>query len=206
MRVTFSPSGYAVEVPDELAAMAEQAGSPMMDAGELLHLAGALAAFDWRTEAIVVEIGAYVGQTTVFMARALELMGRRIPILSIDPFERTQPDSLNPQGIYAAYVAGVRAAGFEDVCLPLAAFSGHAAAVVPERIGVLILDGGHHYPVVRDDLERYAPKVVPEGLIFIDDYCEPYADVVRAVDEYFAPGGAFAVLHRSHFVVAKRVQ
>jgi hypothetical protein len=37
------------------------------------------------------------------------------------------------------------------MCLPLAAFSGNAAAVVPEKIGVLVVDGGHLYPVVRDD-------------------------------------------------------
>src|ERR1051326_942949 len=204
MEVTFSLSGTSVNLPEEIMEWAHQSASGMMDAPELVYLAATLAAFDWQDDTLTVEIGAYVGQTSVYMARVLQRFGKRVPILSIDPFERVQPDPLNPQGIYAAYLNNVRAWGFEDVCLPLAAFSAHAAVVVPDRIGVLVVDGGHHYPVVRDDLERYAPKVVPGGLIFVDDYGGAYPGVMQAVDEYFVAGGSFTRLHQSYFVVTQR--
>jgi Methyltransferase domain len=204
MRLEFTPCGYTLSLPDSVRAWAEASGSEMMDTGELIYLAGTLAAYPWDTEAIVVEIGAYVGRTTVFMAKTLQLLRKRVLILSIDPFERAQPDSLNPQGIYSAYLENIRTNNVADLCLPLAAFSEDAAPVVPDKIGVLVIDGAHHYPAVSKDLELYGPKVLPKGLIFIDDYGPAYPDVMRAVDEYFVPGGRFTILHRTHFVVAQR--
>ena len=204
MDVIFNRSHQRHQLPDEVGPLAVAAGSGMMDPSELLHLAATLAAFPWDGRAIVVEIGAYVGRTTVFMAEVLRLLGHRVPILSIDPFEAVQPDPLNPQGIFSAYAATVQASGSAGMCLPLLAFSTDAAPVVPDWIGVLVVDGGHHYPTVSRDLALYAPKVLPGGLIFIDDYGPAYPDVVRAVDEYFSGQAPFTVLHVSYFVVAVR--
>jgi hypothetical protein len=165
------------------------------------------------------------------MARVLQRLGHRIPILSIDAFDRAprfdrdpprgirrwadwvtshfreppQWDPLRPQGAYAAYIDTIRAHEVEDVCLPLAAFSKDAARVVPETVGVLLVDGGHEYPVVSQDLELYAPKVSPGGFIYIDDY-EAYPGVGRAVDEYFVDTRPFTIVHKSYFVVAQRAR
>ena len=204
MQLTFTPSGYTVDLPDIVQEWSMAFGSSMMDAGELQYLAGTLVAYSWNTEAIVVEIGAYTGRTTAFMAKVLQLLGKRVPILSIDAFERVQPDPLNPQGIYSAYLETIRAYNVEDVCLPLTAFSHDAAPVVPDKIGVLVLDGGHQYPVISNDLALYGVKVLPGGFLFIDDYGPAYPDIVRAVDEYFVPGCPFTILHKSYFVVAQR--
>jgi hypothetical protein len=111
---------------------------------------------------------------------------------------------MNPQGHYAAYLENVTAAGFEDRCLPLVAFSRDAAAVVPARIGLLVIDGSHHYPAVRADFELYAPKMLPGGLIFVDDYTSGYPDVVRATDEFLAAERTFERLHQTYFVIARR--
>lgn len=204
MEVTFSLSRSTVCVPDAVLPWAESFASGMMDVGELLMLAGTIASYPWDDTDILVEIGAYLGQTTVFMAKVLEILGKRVPILSIDPFERVQPDPLNPQGIYPMYLSNIRTHHVDDICLPLVAFSEHAAPVVPDCIGVLVVDGGHHYPVVARDLELYGRKVRPGGLVFVDDYGPCYPGVIRAVDEYFTPDQPFALLHRSYFTVAQR--
>ncbi len=204
MQLVFTLSGYSVILPNIVETWSSVFESNMMDSSELQHLAATLVAYPWNTEAIVVEIGAYTGRTTVFMAKVLQLLEKRVPILSIDPFERVQLDPLNPQGIYSAYLDTIRAYNVEDVCLPLAAFSQDAAPVVPDKIGVLVIDGSHHYPAVTKDLALYGPKVLPGGFLFIDDYGPAYPDIVRAVDEYFAPGCPFTMLHKSYFVVAHR--
>ena len=49
-------------------------------------------------------------------------------------------------------------------------------------IGVLVIDGAHHYEAVRADLELYVPKVVPGGYVFLDDYGPAYPDVIRAIE------------------------
>ncbi len=204
MELTFTPSGYTVEIPDIVQEWSVAFGSGMMDEGELQYLAGTLAAYPWHTASIVVEIGAYTGRTTVFMAKVLQLLGKRIPILSIDAFDRVQPNALNPQGNYAAYLETIRTHNVENICLPLAAFSQDAAPVVPDRIGVLVLDGGHHYPVITNDLALYGVKLLPGGFLFIDDYGPAYPDIVREVDEYFVAESSFTILHKSYFVVAQR--
>jgi cephalosporin hydroxylase len=204
MEITFNRSGQSIPLSDEVMQWGRTFQSGMMDAGELTHLAAALAAVSWDAERIVVEIGAYRGSTTVFMAKVLAGLGHRVPILSIDPFERATPDAINPQGVYNAYLDTIRQHRLDDLCLPLVAFSKDAAAVVPDTIGALVVDGGHHYPIVREDLELYGPKVRPGGVIFVDDYSSSFPGVMRAVDEYFVEPRPFSILHQSYFVVAQR--
>jgi cephalosporin hydroxylase len=204
MKVNFSIGCSSVDLPDEVTTLTSTFQSVMMDSRELLYLAAVLWSYGWRSDCILVEIGAFHGQTTVFMAKVLELLGRRLPILSIDPFERAVPDPLNPQGNYAAFMGNVLAHRYGHQCMPLAAFSHDAAPVVPSRIGVLVVDGGHHYPIVSGDLRLYAPKVRPGGYMFIDDYGGAYPDVMQAVDEYLTADSPFEVVHREYFLIAKR--
>ncbi|MEA2588640.1 MAG: hypothetical protein QOH66_1567 [Actinomycetota bacterium] len=176
----------------------------MMDAGELLLLAAALASSP-APPGIVVEIGTYTGDSAVFMGRVLRLLGRDIPILSIDAFDWIQPDPRNPQGMYASYREKVRSHHLERNCMVLSAFSDAAAAIVPDRIGLLIVDGGHAYEVARKDLLLYSPKVLPMGYLFVDDYGPAYPEVVRAVNEFLEHHPEFTAVHRSHFLIAQRM-
>ncbi len=67
------------------------------------------------------------------------------------------------------------------------------------------MDGSHHYPIVSKDVKLYANKVLPGGLIFIDDYVPAYSGVMRAADEYLVPERPFRILHKTYFVVAQRM-
>jgi cephalosporin hydroxylase len=204
MNVTFQLSGKGVALSNEVLALTRSYESGMMDANELLNLAATLTATAWDEAAFVVEIGAYLGTTTVFMAKVLEAIGVRVPVLSIDPFERYEPNPCNPQGSYAAYVASVAASGVDDICLPLATFSENAAPVIANNIGVLVIDGDHEYAAVRKDLALFSSKVREGGYIFLDDYGPSYPGVVRAVDEFFSDNPSFLICARSYFVVAQR--
>ena len=68
----------------------------------------------------------------------------------------------------------------------------------------LVIDGAHHYDAVRSDLELYAPKVVPGGYIFLDDYGPAYPDVVRAIDEYLPAHPEMDVVIKSYYVILRR--
>lgn len=204
MDIAFNQSEQWVHLSDQVIEWAATFTSNMMDAGELTYLAAALSVYPWGRRGIVVEIGAYRGSTSVFMAKVLQHLGHRVPILSIDPFERVAPSRTNVRGAYTAYLRTVREHEVDDVCLPLVAFSKDASPVVPDRIGVLVVDGGHEHAVVSRDLDDYAPKVLPEGFIFVDDYVDAYPGVRRAVDEYFTDARPFTIVHKSYFVVAQR--
>jgi hypothetical protein len=204
MELIFEQSGKNVVLDDQIAELAKAYESSMLDAYELLHLAAALIAFPWDNRAFVVEIGAYLDNTTVFMAKILEHLGKRVPILSIDPFERYQPDPLNPQGNYSAYVANIVSNHVDDRCLPLAAFSANAASVIANDIGFLVIDGDHHYPSVSKDLALYTAKVREGGYVFVDDYGASYPDVIRAVDEFLTDNAEFSIHVKSYFLLAQR--
>ncbi len=206
MQIVFQQSGMAVDLEDEIVQWAKAYETSMLDAYELLNLAAVLTVFPWNTGGFVVELGAYLGTTTVFMAKVLARTNNPVPILSIDPFDRFQPDLLNPQGDYFAYVNNITAAHTEKVCLPLTAFSYDAAPVIANDVGVLVLDGDHHYAVVSQDLKLYMPKVKAGGFIFIDDYGPAYPDVMRAVDEAFAQNTQFKIHAKSYFIIAERIQ
>jgi hypothetical protein len=176
----------------------------MLDSVELIYLAGTLNGLPWPEGAFVVEIGAYKGQTTVFMAKVFELLGKRIPILSIDPFDRAESDTLNPQGVYSDYISNIRGNNLDKLCIPVAAFSEDVAQFISNNIGVLVLDGCHHHKIVKTDLGLYTQKILPNGFLFIDDYGPAYPGVVLAVDEFFTTTPYFAILHKSHFIVAQK--
>ena len=204
MQLTYTPSGRTTELPDQARKLAEEFHTSMMDASELLALAGVLSLYPWNGQAIVVEIGAYTGQTTVFMAKILQLLGKSASILSIDPFERAASDSINPRGNYSAYIKNILKHKTEQTCLPLVAFSEHAASVIPDKIGVLLVDGSHRYPDVAKDLSLYVPKLLPGGLLFVDDYVPAYPGVMRAVDEYCQSNSTLYVFNKTYFVAAQK--
>jgi hypothetical protein len=202
-------------VRPELAGYFRRAASGMMGEAKLSAIADCLVDFPWQHEdEIVVEIGAYHGTTTVMMAQvlntafALGWIQHNPTILSIDAFDRCVPEvGLNPKGSYAECIASILKHGYGCQCLVLSAFSQDAAPLVPPNIGVLIVDGWHHYETSKSDLVAYGEKVVPGGFVMVDD-CEKgsYPGVVQALDEFLAEHSTtFRVMHRSYFAVLQRV-
>ena len=64
------------------------------------------------------------------------------------------------------------------------------------ELDFVYIDGNHRYEFVKADLEAYAPKVRPGGLLAGDDYgVEGWWEdgVTRAVDEFVASGAAEVV-------------
>jgi hypothetical protein len=204
--IVFEQSGLTIKLDDQIVEWAKAYETSMLDANELLHLAAVLSVFPRTAESFLIEIGAYLGTTTLFLAKILDRLNKTVPILSIDPFDRFQPDSLNPQGNYSAYMSNIVQNGLGSVCLPLSAFSFDAARVVSNTAGVLVLDGDHHYSSVSRDLSFYMPKIVVGGFLFVDDYGPSYPDVIRAVDEAFADNNEFKIHAKSYFIVAERVR
>jgi len=202
--LTFQPSGFKASVPAGAAARADEYASKMMDDGELRYLASVALAFPWSPDGLVVEIGSYSGMTAAFVAQTLAETGLGNRVVSIDPFERVPNTRKNPQGRYKRYLRTMQERGLEDQCLPLIAYSQDAASVVADRIGLLIIDGNHEYESVARDLAFYAPKVLPGGFIFLDDYTETYPGVARATEEFLGRIAGYELLHATYFAILQR--
>jgi cephalosporin hydroxylase len=192
---------------EEIAALAEEFATCMMYAGELAALGNLIAATHWEPGDLLVEIGAYWGETTVFMSKVLRSVSEHGLIVSIDAFENVSPDLYNPQGDYRIFRERIARAGIERMCMPVPAFSEVAAPAIASRVKLLFVDGGHAYECCRSDLRLYSPKVVTGGFIFVDDYDVPqYPGVLQAVNEELmsnpqweslAAGWGYATFRRS---------
>ncbi|MBT8194484.1 MAG: class I SAM-dependent methyltransferase [Acidimicrobiia bacterium] len=202
--IAFNTGGHRLEIPASAVERARQDASDMMDDGELKALAAVALAFPWQPSAFVVEIGSYAGTTAAFVAETLVEAGHGTRVLSIDPFERVKRTLNNPSGKYRRYQKTMRARGLENRCLPLVGYSQDAADVVGDRIGVLIVDGNHEFASVERDLALFAPKVLPGGFIFLDDFTPTYPGVIRATEEFLESSPDYELIHRSYYAILQR--
>ena len=198
-------SEIEIEVKEEIVALAEQFKTEMMDVGELTYLGAIIQSIDWNNYDYVIEIGTFVGQTACFMAKVLQFLGLKNPIISIDPFERAQFEELNAAGRYTQYMENLAKNKIDSICMPLSTFSQFAYPIFTNRVALLIVDGSHKYEDVRSDLLLYTPLICEGGFVFIDDYESAYPDVIRATDEWLNRNNTFSLIRSSYFVIAKRL-
>ncbi len=147
-----------------------------------------------------VEIGVHRGRSLVALAVAERAVGGHA--WGIDPYVLTAyPDltmgGAGPAGVDdwlrehdfdAAHgdalqaIAGNR---LEGSCTLLRLTSTDAAPrFEPGTIGLLHVDGNHSEDAVRDDLERYLPRVRPGGIVVVDDIS--WGSVRRAAEPLLA--------------------
>ena len=122
---------------------------------------------------VLMEIGAYMGKSTAWLAEAARRGDRHL--ISIDPH-------LNNS--YDAFQRTLTEFNIEQVATIHRAASHEVGKTFETPIGLLWVDGGHEYECVRQDIADFGPHVRPGGFAIFDD-ADPKAfpGVVRAIDE-----------------------
>lgn len=138
---------------------------------------------------LIVEIGAYQGRSTCFLAQG-SLSGNQAKIISIDPWDQgTHPgpvkkkniNFLDPDNKYK-YLKHLYQCGVQSIVTPIQGFS--QKVQIPDiPIGLLWIDGAHDYKSVKLDIKRFCPKVIKGGYVIFDDYRAHCKGVDKAVDE-----------------------
>jgi len=120
----------------------------------------------------IVEIGAFRGRSTWYLARALEDAGSSAKVVSIDPhLEGTQTDF------------SVNVASFAERIDVRAAYSHDVAPEIEGPLGLLWIDGDHSYAGVRQDFDDWFPKVANQGWIAFHDTVDVWYGPTRLVRE-----------------------
>jgi hypothetical protein len=153
----------------------------------------------------VAEVGVYRGGSAWFMADALRRSGREMPFYVCDTFQGhvevdDSVDGVHRPGVQFTRVKADKVAKYlrefpfirmqvGDIRETAPAFAGESA------FGLVHLDVDV-YPITRFCLDFFGPRVVPGGMMVMDDYgtttCE---GVKRAVDEFTASNPGFRVMH-----------
>jgi hypothetical protein len=127
----------------------------------------------------VVEIGSFCGRATLTIALALHGLGRsdaRV-IAVAEPTLGLAPDGQSPANVLRDQLTRFEVR--------------HLVVCAPEEdpepwlraSRLLLVDGRHDLAGIRDDLERFLPRLEADGLLVFHDYAPYFPDVQHVVEE-----------------------
>jgi predicted O-methyltransferase YrrM len=108
---------------------------------------------------VIVEIGSWRGKSTTCLGLGSKA-GNHVPVYALDP---------HAEHTFADFRRNIEAAGISDLVRPVPGRSQELAAGFEEPIELLFIDGAHQYELVREDFDRWVPKVVEGGVVAMHD-------------------------------------
>ena len=192
---------------DTLGLMENTEGWFTTDEGRLLVAAAVLALIQ-GPPGTVVEVGSYLGRSTVVLGRVLKELHVETRVHAIDPHEGTLTvpgDSLEKEEpTYGRFLENVRSAGLEHVVEPIRQRSLDVQWDQP--VNLLLVDALHDYENVSADFRHFDRWVVPGGYVVFHDYGDTYPGVKRFVDEIVRSGGYQTVAKVDILNLLKKVE
>jgi predicted O-methyltransferase YrrM len=123
----------------------------------------------------IVEIGAYKGKSTWYLARGLADAGSSHRVVSIDPHEDPRQRE--------AYFAALEHHGLEKHVEPVVGYSHEVAGHFDRPIGMLWIDGDHSYRAVREDFDDWFPRLATGGWYAMHDTVNAWYGPTRVARE-----------------------
>lgn len=162
----------------------------------------------------IVELGCYVGTTSLFIRRVLDQARGTYQFHVYDSFEGLPPKTDKDQSVAGdqfvegelrasrkQLVAHFKKAGLALPVVHRAWFSSLEVSDMPDQILFAFLDGDY-YESIRDSLTVVTPKLVAGAVIVIDDYAnEALPGAAKAVDEWLRAQGKTARVQASLAIV-----
>lgn len=118
-----------------------------------------------------VEIGTYIGESTVILAKHCKHITTVDPWLGMPHVERE---------------ARRRLQRYANIEIKKTTSRAYAQEVPNASLDFVYIDGLHTYDAVREDIALWTPKVKPGGFICGHDYDEVHSEVMQAVNEAFS--------------------
>jgi predicted O-methyltransferase YrrM len=160
------------------------------DSGALLYFA----VRDMESVPNVVELGAWKGRSTVWLASGIRDRGEgRVYVVDTWRGTHSNPAELNLlrgygcDELFDEFLTNLQRAGVTDFVEPIRDTTGHAAKRWPKerQIGLLFIDAEHAYQAVREDFDTWSPFVSRGGYVVLDDVPGWYGPTKLALDVVF---------------------
>jgi hypothetical protein len=142
-----------------------------------------------------VELGSWFGKSTNYMATKIKESGKDIKFTTIDTFKGTLDEDLHNTIVNGSFNGDILYEFIDNTIISdnygsfeIIKDTSHNAAnqFRNNTIDYIMLDGGHSYDDVNEDIKLWYNKVKPGGWISGDDYGGSFfPGVTRAVDEFF---------------------
>jgi hypothetical protein len=143
--------------------------------------------------AVFVEVGAYLGRSTAYLASRIKASGKKIRLYVVDTWDGWLYDDYQPENapvevrdVFWHFIHHMRRAEVDHLLCPLRMASDQAAALFAEgTLDFVFIDANHAYEAVKQDLVCWFPRVKRRGILAGHDYLnEDFPGVRRAVDEF----------------------
>jgi MMP 1-O-methyltransferase len=118
---------------------------------------------------VIVEIGSWKGKSTICLGLGSRA-GSSVPIFAVDPHADYR---------HGEFKGNIERAGIADLVTPVKGFSQEVVDGFDESIELLFVDGSHEEDDVREDFEKWVPKVIQGGVVAFHD--TTWHDGVRRV-------------------------
>ncbi len=157
----------------------------------------------------VLEIGSYCGKSTIYLGAACKQAGSLLFALDHhrgseenQPGEQYHDPALfdadaGRMDSFPSFRRNLARAGLESVVVPMVATSAMVARFWQTPLAMVFIDGGHSMAAALLDYQRWAPRVMPGGLLAIHDIFPDPADGGRPPYEIYQlaiASGLFEVL------------
>ena len=162
-------------------------------------------------DSLFVEVGAWFGKSTNYLASKIKESGKKINFVSIDTWKGTDDEQLH-QTIVNSFSGDIFYEFIDNTVLSnnygnfqlIKDTSKNAANCFSNNsIDFIMIDAGHSYEAVLDDLNIWYKKIKPGGYISGDDF-GVFEGVGRAANEFFY--GQFQQGFRSFIRRKPRIQ
>ncbi len=137
---------------------------------------------------LIIEIGSFLGQSTITMANALKDFKLNSKIICVDTWlgssEHWRSDKCNLMSLFNYFENGISAMydqfiinmiinKVDDIVIPIPNTSSNAFDIFKWKnikADLIYIDGSHDMLDVISDIERYSKILSPTGFLFGDDY------------------------------------
>jgi predicted O-methyltransferase YrrM len=108
---------------------------------------------------VIVEIGSWRGKSTTCLGLGSKA-GNEVPIYSVDR---------HTEGTFGDFQRNMERSGLTELVTPIRGHSQEIAFDFDQPIELLFIDGAHQYELVKQDFDRWVPKVVEGGVVAMHD-------------------------------------
>lgn len=138
-----------------------------------------------KSKGHVVELGSYMGRSTVLLSKGAETAGQKV--IAIDnftgPSQAKKSETQIPLATTCLYNLQ-RAGVLKDIFFCISDTAWAATYIRQEGVGLLFIDAGHDYNSVTTDFYMWYPSIINDGYILFHDLGNPSVrDAVREFKE-----------------------
>jgi predicted O-methyltransferase YrrM len=151
-----------------------------------------------QVEGNILEIGSWLGRSTVFLAKGCSYSGNGF-VYAIDHFkgnvgkeESYFKNVTSKETISEDFRNNLVKAQVTDNVKQMVMSSQDAAKIISEKLRIIFIDADHSYQGTKRDIEQWHHQVISGGYFVFHDYSTHHPGVIKAVNEFISDHAGYS--------------